>query len=263
MKSKIEIYILSALIVILSLYIVLRDNKSINYEIPTLERFSESEITKIEYNSLTITNSDGKWFLPSGYEAQESKVDRIRKDAANLKLIDMISDSKDYSRFNLDSPDTLKIFKNDQILLELMVGDSSSTGNYTYVKVPGRDEVYSVRGDIKGTYNKEEGELRNKRVLTINSEKVTEIKITKNSETLTVSGDQVTEVLNRIKNLEALNFNNLDRENELINIEIVGDEIKTLTIFENVGEEYPALSSDVSFPFTLPGWLVDSLLTIQ
>lgn len=263
MKNKIELYILSGLIILLSLYIVLRDNKNLNYDIPSLERFNKSEITKIEYNDFSITQSDGKWFLPSGFEAQESKIDRLISDAESLKLIDMISDSKDYTRFGLDTPNKLKILKNDQLLLELLVGTSSSTGNYTYVKLTGRDEVYSVRGDLNSTYNKGEEELRNKRVLSIEADKVTEVKITKDSETNSITGEDLTETLNRVKDLDALNFNDLDRSKELLTLEIIGDEIKTLTIFQKVGEEYPALSSQVSFPFTLPAWIVDSLLTTE
>lgn len=263
MKNKLELYIVSGLIILLSLYIIFRDNKNLNYDIPRLEKFNKEDITKIQFKDMALKKVDGLWFLPSGYEALESKVERLLSDATAIELIDMISDSKDYSRFQLDSPDVLAIFKNDERLLELLVGGSSSTGNYTYVKLPGRDEIYSVRGSIDNTFNKSELDLRNKTVFTVNSEKVKEIKITKDSETLSKTGEALVPVTDLIKSVEATSFDDLDRSNEILNIEVIGDTIKTLTIFEKVDNEYPALSSEVSYPFTLPSWSVDRLLEIE
>lgn len=263
MKNKIEISILSGLIVLLSLYIVFRDNKSINYEIPKLEKFVKEDITKITYEDFTITKKGDLWFLPSGYEAQTSKIDRMINEAASLKLIDMISDNKDYQRFGLDKSKTLKVFKNDQLLLELLTGNSSNTGNYTYIKLPNRDEVYSVRGSIESNFNKTEEDLRDKLVLSLNAEEVTEVKITKGSEVIAKSGEDLKPILDSIQSLNANNFNDLKRENELLTVEVVGKTTKTLTVFKKVGEEYPALSSDVDFPFTLPSWIVDKINEIE
>lgn len=263
MKNKIEISVLAGLIVLLCLYIVFRDNKSINYEIPKLEKFSKEGITKIQYNSFEIVKQNSKWFLPSGYEAQNSKIDRILNEAESIKIIDMISDNKDYVRFGLDDSNTLKIFKNDQVLLEILAGNTSSTGNYTYIKLPNRDEVYSIRGSVESNFNKSEEDLRDKRVLTLVPEEVTEINIIKGEETITKTGEDMMNILNSITTLSANNFKDLDRSNELLTVEVKGNVIKTLTVFQKDGEEYPALSSDVDFPFTLPTWIVDKLLEVE
>lgn len=263
MKNRLEIIILSSLIAILALYIVFRDNKNINYEIPKLEKIAKEDITKLSYNDFEITKKE-VWYLPSGFEIDSSKIDRLLSDASSVKLIDMISDNKDYTRFGLDDPDTLKFFKNDQLLLELALGNKSSTGNYTYVKLTNRDEVYSVRGDLKSIFNKTEGDLRNRRVLTLDQDSVSEIILTKSGETETKTGDDAKSYSGNILELNCDTFSDLDRSEELIKIEVKQDSItKTLTIFNMVDDKYPALSSDVDFPFTLPTWVVDKLLETE
>lgn len=263
MRNKIEIYILSGLIVLLSLYIVLRDNKNINYNIPKLEKFTKDDITKITFKDLTITKRDNSWFLESGYEVDSYKMDRMLNDAQSIKIIDMISDNSDYRRFGLDDPSTLKIYKNEMLLLELNAGNTSSTGNYTYIKLPEYDEVYSIRGSVKDVFDKHEGELRSKRVLTLNEDKVSQIEIKKGDDTIVKTWDEAKDILNSLKSLDAYSFKELDTSNVLATVDILGDENKTLVIFEKVDDIYPATSSDVSFQFTLQSWIVDPILGLE
>lgn len=263
MKNKIDIYILSGVIILLSLYIVLQDNKNINYDIPKLENFTKEDITKITFKDLTISKKDNTWFLSSGYEVDSYKIDRMLSDAQSLKIIDMISDNEDYRRFGLDNPSTLKVYKNEMLLLELDAGKTSSTGNYTYIKLPEHNEVYSVRGSIKDVFDKHEGELRSKRVLTINEDKISQIKITRGADTVIKNRDEAKELLASLKTLDAYSFKELDISKVIATVDIVGEESKTLMIFEKVDDLYPATSTDVSFQFTLQSWMVDPILGLE
>jgi len=263
MKNKIEIGVVSFLIVALLAYIIFRNDSNINYSLPKMEKISKDFVSKITYNDFEITKSNGEWFLPSGYKAQEVSMDRLLAETENLKVIDMISESKNYSRFGLEEPDTLKIYKNDQVLLELKVGNTSSTGNYTYVLIPGQTPVYSIRGNIKNTFNKTENDLRDKTVFTITKEKVTEIVITKGDKIINLTPEQIEEISPTIASIAASNFNNLSKDGVLITMEVKGATNKTFTIYNKVGEEYPGESSDVDFSFTVPSWIVSKLEALE
>jgi hypothetical protein len=173
----------------------------------------------------------------------------------------MISQTGDYKRFGLDDSKELIVSKNDKTLLRLFIGSVSSTGNYTYIKLPDNQKIYSVRGDISRTFSKNEDELRDKTILTLGN--VSEIIVTKNDEVITKTGDEAVELLTSLNNLKASNFKDLDRENILMSVLFSGSEDKTLIIYNPVEGEYPATSSDVSFPFTIPEWIVNNLSNIK
>lgn len=260
MKNKIEIYILSGLIVLLSLYIILRQDKNINYEIPKLTKFSIQDITKINYDGFELSKSDA-WYLPSGYRASENEIDKILEDIVNIKIIDMISQAGDYKRFGLDDSKELIVSKNDKTLLKLLIGSASSTGNYTYIKLPESKEIYSLRGDISRTLSKSEDDLRDKTVLTLGN--ISEIVVTRTDQVITKTGDETTEISTSFNNLKASNFKELSRDNILISVAFIGSTSKSLIIYEAVDGEYPATSSDVDFSFTLPEWVVNKLINLK
>jgi hypothetical protein len=263
MKSKIELGIVAFLIVGLLAYIIFRNDNNINYNLPKMEKISRDSVSKITYNDFEITKSNGEWFLPSGYKAQKVSIDRLLAETENLRVIDMISESKNYSRFGLEEADTLKIYKNDQVLLDIKVGNTSKTGNYTYVLILGQSQVYSIRGNIKNTFNKTENDLRDKTVFTVTKDQITEIVITRGDKVINLTPEQIEEISPTIANITASNFNNLNSGEVLLTMEVKGETNKTFTIYNKVGEEYPGGSTDVDFPFTVPSWIVSKLEAIE
>lgn len=260
MKNKVEIIVLFIVILILTLYIVLREDKNINYTIPSMEKVISNELTKIDYQGFQISKSDGKWYLPSGYEASENSMNKIITSLVDLEIIDIISQSKDYERFGLDKENFLTLYNKEEEILKLNIGATSSTGNYTYIKFPSKDNVYSVRGDINNYLTMNEDELRSKVVLNITD--ITEITITKDGETKTLTESEFKEMEVYLHNLQADSFNDLKRENLLLSVNIKGNNSKTLDIYEPQNGIYPATSTDVDFPFTLPEYVVNKLIEL-
>lgn len=262
MKNKVELYVLLGIILLLSTYIVLRKDRKINYEVPKITSFEQSDISKISFNDLDLTFDNGKWILPSGFFVDSSKIDQITADLSELKVIDMISKSKEYTRFKLDSPDILKVYNGEKLLLQLLVGSTSSTGNYTYIKFPNKDEVYSVRGDLKRNLASGEDELRSKQVLSLDNP--TRYTITTPDTTIKKEGEEANDILGYLKNVEAKDFKNLSRTDPLLTIAIEDNDLtKTLIIYNKVDNEYPATSSEVNFPFTIPSWIVTKLQGVK
>ncbi|MBN2617794.1 MAG: DUF4340 domain-containing protein [Spirochaetales bacterium] len=261
MKNKKDIYILAGIIILLFSYIIFRQDNNINYVLPKTETIKAEDITKIEFNGFDLNKTDEKWILPSGYKASPTAMDRIIAGITNFQLIDMISQSKDYQRFGLDTPKELKVKNGDKDLLSIKIGNTSNTGNYTYVLVPGDDNVYSVRGDLSELFNKSEDSLRDKTVIAVNN--INKIELIKDQNEVELSADQISTLAPVLKDLQALTFEDVERNEQLLALNITGDSHSSLIIYNKVGNSYPATSSEVDFPFTLPEYIVTKFLNIQ
>ena len=258
MKNKIETWVLLGLIVLLTTYIIFRQDKNINYTIPDIPTINSDDLTKIGYKDFELTKKDGEWFLPSGYKVSETSMNRINSALSGLKIIDMISQSKDYERFNLDQENILTIYTEDGELLKLNIGSTSATGNYTYIKFPDTDEVYSVRGDLNDYFTADPDDLRSKVVL--NVEDGTDIQITKDGETRTLNETEFKDITAYINELQADSFKDVQRDEILLTLTInTKNSPKVLNIYQPQEGIYPATSTDVDFPFTLPEYIVNKL----
>ena len=263
MKSKVELYVLVGLIVVTTLYIALRQDKNINYKLPDMKTFVSGDISSINYSGFELKRSGDDWLLPSGYKIQKSAIDRITKELSDLKLIDMISKSKQYSTYGLDKSKNLTVYNGDKELLNIEIGSTSNSGNYTYVKLPNRDEVYSVRGDLNRELSKSEEQLRNRVILSCDD--ISTLEITKGDTFITKKSDELEDIAPTLKSLEVKGFDDIKRKNPILTLKVIdtSGSVKTLIIYEKVDNNYPATSSEVNFPFTLPDWVVTKLQAIK
>lgn len=261
MKNRLEIYILLGVITVLSIYIILREDQNLNYTTPKFSILDRNEITKITFDNIEITNTNKVWYLSSGYQVSESSIKRITAELASLKVIDKISDTEDYKRFGLDNVIILQVFKNDKMEINIQIGSTSSTGNYTYVKFPDEKGIFSIRGDIKALFGNGEDDLRSKRILTASN--IEEVSINKSDAKISKSGEDLKD-LQFLSSLEADSFKELPRDETLLTLSINGEGYnKSLIIYKEVEGKYPATSSDVDFPFTLPEYIVNKIIGIK
>ena len=219
------------------------------------------EITKITFDDFELINSNKIWYLSSGYKASENSIKRITAELASLKVIDKISDTANYNRFGLDNPKILQVFKNDEMKINILIGSTSSTGNYTYIKFPEEKGIYSIRGNIKGLFGETEDDLRSKSILKVS--KIEEVVIDNTESKIIKSGDDLKD-LQFLTRLEANSFKDLPRDEVLLTLTVKsGSDNKSLIIYKDVNGEYPSTSSDVDFPFTLPAYLVNKIIDIK
>lgn len=259
--NKKELYILLAIIVVLLSYIIFRPNESLNYKIPKINKIEETTMEKISYMEMTLSKSGDEWLLPSGYNVSSTVIKRILSSLKEIKVIDMISSSKDFERYGLSELHPLTVMGNDIELLKIYIGNTSSTGNYTYIKLENRDEVYSVRGDLTTLIPQTEEELRDKTVFSYDH--ATDMIINIGEEEFILTGEELENNKLYISNLQASTFNELPRENVIITVSVKAEQDHTLIIYEKVENEYPATSSDVPYPFTLPTYVVERVLELQ
>ena len=108
MKGKREYIILIAVIVALLLYLFLRKSERIRYQLPELPNVAGPEISKIEIaklnTSIILSKKDKRWYItPQGYPADNDKVKDMLAIIGELTLTDLVSESKNYNRYDLSS----------------------------------------------------------------------------------------------------------------------------------------------------------------
>ena len=183
--NKLKIYreyiILAAIAALLLLYIIFRSAGNINYTLPEPDIFDEDKISRLTFQGsavdLDFSRTDDQWLIePEGWPAENSNLTAITKALADLKITDLISTSGNPEVYDLGEEQRIlvKAYDRDKVIRELFVGKVSSTGIYTYIMLPGDDNVYSVRGNLPSRISDRKS-MRDKRFLQIDRDSVTEM----------------------------------------------------------------------------------------
>ncbi|MBW2633754.1 MAG: DUF4340 domain-containing protein [Deltaproteobacteria bacterium] len=184
MKIKKEYLLLVVIIVALAAYLVSRNPDRNLYELPQMDSVLEKDIRKIE-----LTSSDGKilfakegsdWKIaPENYLADSQKVKEMLSVIERLTLTELISESKNYKRYNLDPAEGIKVmcWAKDNLRRQFTIGKSAGSFSHTFVKLPGNDAVYQARGDFRKKFDMEKGGFRDKSVLSFEKNDIVEFEI--------------------------------------------------------------------------------------
>jgi len=186
MKIRKEAVILGIVIVALSLYLIFnKDDRSL-YDLPQLEAVSASEISKITLtsveNDILFTQKAGKWVInEAAWPGDEANIKKVADIAANLNLTTLISESKNFERYDLD-PDhkiTLKAWKGDTLVREFDVGKGASGHRHTFVKLADDHRVYHAKDNFRSRVQGDADRFRNKTVLSFETDTIEQVQITK------------------------------------------------------------------------------------
>ena len=102
----------------------------------------------------TKEGSDWK-IVPENYSADPQKVKDMLAVVEGLTLTELISESKNYQRYDLDAKDSvrLKCWVKDGLRFELLIGKPAGSFNHTFVKLPEDDEVYHAKGNFRNKFD--------------------------------------------------------------------------------------------------------------
>ncbi|MEE9495454.1 MAG: DUF4340 domain-containing protein, partial [Desulfobacterales bacterium] len=148
MKFKKEYIILILIIIGLSVYLFMRSSGRTLYQLPELDGLKQSEITKIEIskgvNSFILKKKDDQWYLePAGYLADKNKVNAMLNVFEALTLTALVSQSKDYNRYDLhpEKQITVKAWQEEALRRNFDIGKAASSFRHTFVKLNGDSRV--------------------------------------------------------------------------------------------------------------------------
>jgi hypothetical protein len=191
MKMKKEYLILAAVIVGLSIYLFARKTDRALYELPQLPEVSGSKISKIEISgpegTAVLNRVDEDWRIgPQEYPASKNKVQQMIDTIEDLTLTALISESKDYIRYDLsdDKKVSVKAWTGDSLSREFEVGKAASSFQHTFVKLAGDPRVYHARDNFRNKFDQKVNDLRDKSVLSFTVGDIQEVNLAKGSQSL-------------------------------------------------------------------------------
>lgn len=153
---------------------------------PQLANISEGQITQIDLakkngNPVVIGREKGKWVLtaPHALPADQDAVSNLASSLSPVTADSVVeADPKDLSKYGLANPSlAVTVQKKNGKAVKILFGDNVPAGSLVYASIAGKPDVYAVASSERDAFNKSEDDLRDKRLLTFNSNEVTRIEL--------------------------------------------------------------------------------------
>src|SRR6476469_1428512 len=144
-------------------------------------KLDQNSVNKLELrkkNQPTIQldkpGSDWKITEPKPFAADQSTISTMLSSLSSLNSERLVDDkSTDLQRYGLDHPSfELDISEKDNRGQRLLFGDDTPTGNAVYLALAGDPRIFTVAGYTKDSLDKNLNDLRDKRFLTVNADKI-------------------------------------------------------------------------------------------
>ena len=198
MKIRKEYIILVAVIVALSLYLFLRKQDRTHYKVPKVPPIAQADISKIEISkkgiAITLIKKDNIWRIaPQGYPADAGKAENMLDAIEKLTLTALVSESKNYTRYDLggDQKLTVKAWTGDTLKRDVAIGKVAPSHRHTFVQIGGDHRVYHASGNFRGVFDLTLDNLRDKMVLRFEKAEIQQIRVNKARESTTFGRKQV------------------------------------------------------------------------
>jgi hypothetical protein len=144
-------------------------------------RFREIRLTKAGAEPIVLNRESGKWAIvaPQPFPADPETAATLVSALSSVNAEKTIADnSADLAGFGLASPAFLvQVIEKDGKRVELSVGDDTPTNSGSYARVSGDPHVYAVAGFLKTSVDKTVNDLRDKRLLIFDADKLTRVKL--------------------------------------------------------------------------------------
>ena len=301
MKRKKESILLVAVIIGLILYLAIRDSDRTHYQLPGLPDIAEKRISRIEIfktgQPIVLKKEGEQWYIdPEAYPADPGKVRNMLNTIKKLTLTALVSESKNYIRYDLneDKKITVKVWMGNTLSRDFDIGKPAGTYRHTFIKLAGDPNVYHALGDFRREFDQTVHKLRDMTVLAFDPDDIREINVLMDEETITVgrkeisaadssrvSGAEPVWLTSGGKEVEASGLKRLfsllsgmkceeyiaDRKKDdfrepVYNIVLKGSREYFLSILartDKYGALYPGVSSENDYPFLLAEYPVNEL----
>jgi Domain of unknown function (DUF4340) len=142
----------------------------------------ELKISTIAGGTAELKKGADGWALtnPTGTKADQSEVTSITSNLASLAVERVVDESpSNLGDYGLKEPVVEVSFKSkgDKDFRVLQLGTKTPTGSDMYAKVAGSKRVFLVMGYLESTFNREPFDLRDKKILNVDRDKVDQIEI--------------------------------------------------------------------------------------
>jgi hypothetical protein len=146
------------------------------------DQFKRIQLVKKAGDTTELAKADGKWQIvqPKPLAADQDSVTSLVSSLASLTSDRLIDDRpSDYSPYGFTTPtERVTITRKDGKVQTLLIGDDTPTGSDAYARLDGDPRVFTIASYVKTGVDKSSKDLRDKRLLTFNSDKLTRVYLT-------------------------------------------------------------------------------------
>jgi hypothetical protein len=150
---------------------------------------SGMSIRKKGGDSVVLARNDaGQWQItaPAKLAADQDAVSSVLSTLASLSSDRLVEDKAiNFEQYGLTQPSiAVEIVRKDKKVQQLLIGDDTPTGNGVYAAVAGDARVFTMASYHKNALDKSANDLRDKRLLPFDSDKVSGIELTAKKQTI-------------------------------------------------------------------------------
>ena len=146
------------------------------------DQFQEIKIKKVSDELLGLKRENGKWQMtaPKPMAADQDAAGSMVSTLATLNADKVVEDkAADLKPYGLDIPTLdVQIVRKDGKTDHLLIGDDTLNGSGAYAKLANDAKVVTVSSTIKTSLDKRPDDLRDKRLLTFDSDKLSRVELT-------------------------------------------------------------------------------------
>lgn len=156
---------------------------------PAILKLDENSITSLELKKkdaepvLLAKNSSGNWQItgPKQYHADQNAVSGIASTLSSLDSERLVEDkASDLRAFGLDQPSfEVDMAEKNNKSQKLLLGDDTPTSDGVYAMLVGDPRIFTVASYTKTSIDKNLNDLRDKRLLPVEADKVSRVELVK------------------------------------------------------------------------------------
>jgi len=160
---------------------------------PKILSLTDADIKKIDLkkkdgsDTALEKNNAGKWQMtaPKAYGVDQDAASQLVSSVASVTSDRVVEDkASDLSQYGLNAPALeLTVTTKDGKSKKLLIGDDTPTGSGAYVALAGDPRVFTIASYTKTGFDKTDKDLRDKRLLTFDQDKLTSVELASKKQT--------------------------------------------------------------------------------
>jgi Domain of unknown function (DUF4340) len=161
---------------------------------PVILKLDEAAITKLELKKkdaepiVLAKGNSGEWQIaqPKPLNADQSAVGSTLSTLSSLNSERLVEDkASDLKQYGLDHPSVaVDVTGKDNKTQELLIGDETPTGSAVYAMLASDSRVFTMASYNKTSIDKSLNDLRDKRLLTVNADKISRIDLIRKNQAI-------------------------------------------------------------------------------
>lgn len=160
---------------------------------PQILKLDQGSITKLEIKKkgadpIALSKDSDSWKItaPKVYGADQSTVSSALSTLSALNSERLVEEKgADFKQYGLDPPSLeVDVTEKDNKTHRLLVGDDTPTGGSTYAALAGDPRLFTIASYNKSSVDKNINDLRDKRLLTVNSDKISRLELVRKKQTI-------------------------------------------------------------------------------